>query len=287
MPATTRSTPPPDPILQTINDRLLMITQDITTLRQDVTDLKTHVTTFQQDYPHKIEALDMRIAVIEQDMSHRMDALTLKTADVAVELSEFQHSIQDQLNSIINDPLTCTPTIISSVDTIITTKLQDLPQLIQHELLTSPTIHQLQSQTTSSSNPSIINNLIDRSPTITNILRTIQELQTNPRGVTPTTRLTGFHQPESKDYHVSRLLKLLDTVTLASDSLQDLETLHDTIRSHFATVSTSSNIFPNYKNLQPSFTFHEHLCSPTTNPNLTPGDIQQALLNYTTFGSRL
>jgi len=287
MPATTRSMPPPDPILQMINDRLLMITQDITNLRQDVTDLKTHVTTFQQDYPHKIKALDMRIAVIEQDMSHRMDALTLKTADVAVELSEFLHSIQDQLNSIIDDPLTFTPTIISSVDTIITTKLQDLPQLIQHELLTLPTIRQLQSQTTSSSNPSVINNLIDRSPTITNILRTIQELQTNPRSVISTTRLTGFHQPESKDYHVSRLLKLLDTVTLASDSLQDLETFHDTIRSHFATVSTSSNIFPNYKSLQPSFTFHEHLCSPTINPNLTPGDLQQALLNYTTFGSGL
>jgi hypothetical protein len=287
MPATTRSTPPPDPILQTINDRLLMITQDITNLRQDVTDLKNHVTTFQQDFPHKIETLDTRITVIEQDMSHRIDTLTLKTADVAVELSEFQQSFQDRLDSIIDDPMTFTPTIISSVDTILTTKLQELPQLIQHELLNSPTIRQLQSQPSSSHNPSVINDIIDRSPTITTLLRTVQELQHHPRSTPSIPRITGFHQPESKDFHVSRLLKLLDTVTLASDSLQDLETFHDTIRSHFATVSISSNIFPNYKNLQPSFTFHEHLCSPVINHSLSSSDIQQALLNYTTFGSGL
>jgi hypothetical protein len=92
MPATTHSTPPPDPILQMFNDHLLMITQDI---HQDVTDLKHHITTFQQDFPHKIETLDTHIAVIEQDMSYCMDVITLKTADVAVELSEFQQSFQD------------------------------------------------------------------------------------------------------------------------------------------------------------------------------------------------
>jgi hypothetical protein len=77
----------------------------------------------------------------------------------------------------------------------------------------------------------------------------VQELQHHPRSMPSVTCLTGFHQPKSKDFHVSCLLKLLDTVTLASDSLQDLEMFHDTIRSHFATVSISSKIFPSYKNL--------------------------------------
>ena len=111
MPPTTRSSSSPDPILQTINDRLLTINQDLNTLRQDVTDLKNTITTFKTDVPHKLEAIDTRIAVLEQDMSHRMDALTLKTADVAVELSEFQQSTQDRLDSIVEDPLTFTPII--------------------------------------------------------------------------------------------------------------------------------------------------------------------------------
>jgi hypothetical protein len=95
MPATARSMPPPDPILQMINDHLLMITQDLNNICQDVTDLKLDVTAFQQDFPRKIKSLDTYIAALEQDMSHCMDALTLKTTNVAVKLSEFQQSTQD------------------------------------------------------------------------------------------------------------------------------------------------------------------------------------------------
>jgi hypothetical protein len=180
-----------------------------------------------------------------------------------------------------------TPIILSSIESIMETKLKDLPNLILQELLNSPTIHQLQSQPTFPTTTSAINNIIDNSPTITTLLCSVQDLQHNHRHTPPTTRLIGFHQHESKDFHVRRLLKLLDTVTLAGDSLQDLEIFHDTIQSNFATVSTSSNIFPKYKDLQSTFTFHEHLCSPTANPTLNSNDLNQVRLNYSTFGSGL
>jgi hypothetical protein len=125
MPSTTQSTTSPDPILQTINDHLLTITQDLNTLCQDVTDLKTNIAVFQTDLPHKLETIDTLIAVLEQAMNHRIDTLTLKTADVAVELSKFQQSTQDQIDSIVEDPLTFTPIILSSIETITEMKLQD------------------------------------------------------------------------------------------------------------------------------------------------------------------
>jgi hypothetical protein len=111
MPPTMQSAASPDPILQTINNHLLTITQDLNTLCQDVTDLKTTITVFQTDLPHKLKTIDTRITILKQDMNHHMDALTLKTADIAVELSEFQQSTQDRLDSIVEDPLTFTPII--------------------------------------------------------------------------------------------------------------------------------------------------------------------------------
>ena len=86
---------------------------------------------------------------------------------------------------------------------------------------------------------------------------------------------------------MSHLLKLLDTVTLASDSLQDLETFHDTIQFHISTVTTSSMIFPKYRDITQKFTFYHHLCSQETNPKLNPGELHQSKLNYGTFGSGL
>ncbi len=64
MPATPQSSPPPDLILQVMSNRLLLITQDLTDLCEDVTDLKQTVTVFQQDFPHKFEAIDTLIDVL-------------------------------------------------------------------------------------------------------------------------------------------------------------------------------------------------------------------------------
>jgi hypothetical protein len=50
----------------------------------------------------------------------------------------------------------------------------------------------------------------------------------------------------------------------------------------FCCIITSSNIFPKYKDLPVTFTFHNHLCSPTNNTNCTSLELQQSLLNYDT-----
>jgi hypothetical protein len=178
--------------------------------------------------------------------------------------------------------MTFTPTILSTVNAVVDNKFQNLSTLVNQELQNSTYLRHLQK-----SNQSFINHTIDNSPTISNLLRSVQDLQSSHRPSTISTRPSGFHQPESKDFHVSCLLKLLDTVNLASDSLQDLETFHDTIQSHFSTVSTSSDIFPKYKNLTPTFKFQDHLCCPKLNPHLKPSDLNQSLLNYDTFGSGL
>jgi hypothetical protein len=148
-------------------------------------------------------------------MTHHLDTLRLQTADGAVELSDLKQVTQDHIDSIINDPLMFTPTIISTVNTVFDRKLRDLSMLNTRELNNSPTIQCLRSR-----------------------------------------------------LHESSTLSSIHQVTLASDSLQDLETFYDTIQSHFATVCTSSNIFPKYKALQATFNFHAQLCSSTTNPNL-------------------
>lgn len=159
-------------------------------------------------------------------MTLPMDTLGLKMADAAVKLSEFQQSIQGHLDSIVDGPLTFTPTVLSSVDSTVATKLQDLPNLIKHETSTSPTIQQLQSQTNPSNYSSIINNTIATSPTFTTLLQVIQDLQQTPRHQSPATCPTRFYKNETKDFHVSRLLKFFDTVTLATDSLQDCSCYH-------------------------------------------------------------
>lgn len=70
-----------------------------------------------------------------------------------------------------------------------------------------------------------------------------------------THRPTGFHQKESRDFHVSKLLKLLTDDILTSDSLQDLELFFDGITSHLNTIALTSNLFPSYQDLDTTFDF--------------------------------
>ncbi len=66
---------------------------------------------------------------------------------------------------------------------------------------------------------------------------------TVPQALSPTTqasRPSGFFQKESKDFHVSHLIKLLSDESLATDSLQDLEIFYDSILSHFNTVTLTA-----------------------------------------------
>ncbi len=239
-PPTTRSSPAPssDSVLQLINDRLSAITQelgdirreftqDLTDIRKNITDLKQTVTGFQKELPHRFESIQDQQNTFQTDTNIRLDTLTMKLADTAVEFSEFQHNVETKIQELHDDPMTFTPCIINTVnavlenkiDNMIETKFQDLPALVTKELQKSPS--------------SLLHPVIDTSPAVTKLIRNVQDLQLIPRHTNIIPRLSGFHQLESKDFHVSRLLKLLDTVTLASDSLQDLETFHDTIQSHF------------------------------------------------------
>jgi hypothetical protein len=57
----------------------------------------------------------------------------------------------------------------------------------------------------------------------------------------------GFFLQETKDFHVSRLIKLLDPEVLRSDSLQDLEIFFDSVLSHFNTVALTTDLYPRYR----------------------------------------
>jgi hypothetical protein len=62
----------------------------------------------------------------------------------------------------------------------------------------------------------------------------------NPSTTTTTTttrlispRLSGFHQPESKDFSVSKLQKAIEKISLLGDLLRDMETFWDSILHAF------------------------------------------------------
>lgn len=100
-------------------------------------------------------------------------------------------------------------------------------------------------------------------------------------------RITGFHQKECKDFHVSKILKLLMGDILNSDSLQDLELFFDGIISHLNTIAITSNLFPSYQDLDSTFDFQTHLQTAFQTANLSLSDYNQGVINYNTFSTGL
>ncbi len=98
---------------------------------------------------------------------------------------------------------------------------------------------------------------------------------------------TGFHQKESRDFHVIKFIKLLADDTLNSDSLQDLELFYDGIISHLNNVALTSDLFPSYQDLTTTFDFKDHLHDTFQSVNLNQLDYTQGLINYETFGKGL
>ncbi len=92
-----------------------------------------------------------------------------------------------------NAPAYMETNIIKIVQTTIDKKLQTLSSIIKHEIDSSPSIQRLQSATTMQLSQALLN------------------LQKQSK---PQPKATGFHQLESKDFHVIKLLKLLVTHTL-------------------------------------------------------------------------
>lgn len=61
------------------------------------------------------------------------------------------------------------------------------------------------------------------------------------------TQKTGFSQPESKDFHSSKLATLLNGMVLNGDSLLDWELLSDSILSKLKSVAFTSSLCPKLK----------------------------------------
>jgi hypothetical protein len=95
---------------------------------------------------------------------------------------------------------------------------------------------------------------------------------------------TGFAQPESKDFSISKFTKDLEHIILANDSLQAFEHFWDSILHAFNTTCTDNQVFPYYKDLKRDFDFKTHLCA---NPHFNPSEVLQAKLNYRSFGDTL
>ncbi len=103
----------------------------------------------------------------------------------------------------------------------------------------------------------------------------------------PSSHPSGFFQKESKDFHVSHLIKLLTDESLASDSLQDLEIFYDSILSHFNTIALTADLYPKYRNLPKSFDFYRYLTQQDHTIRPSQDDIHQADANYRSFGTGL
>jgi hypothetical protein len=242
---------PPDPI----SDQIVQINQTITDHTNLVNNFETRLT----------------------ELTNRLDTMTttqnsILQSNQAInqQFITFQDNIQRDHESINNN---------------IDTKLDSIIQLFNQQNSTPDT-------TTSSPSLHPQPTTMHRFQHAYNIMQQQMSSSHSPSTTTITTtpnssRLTGFHQKESKDFHVSKFIKLLQDDILNSDSLQDLELFFDGILSHLNTIAITSNLFPSYQDLDTTFDFRTHLQTTFQTANLTLSDYNQGMINYTTFGTGL
>jgi hypothetical protein len=127
---------------------------------------------------------------------------------------------------------------------------------------------------------------------ITHLSASVAELhlhsQNVPQAQTTLTTIThpsGFFQKESKEFHVSHLIKLLADESSASDSLEDLEIFYDSILSHFNMIALTAELFPTYRDLPKSFNFYQHLAQQDRTIRPSQENTIQVMANYKSFGS--
>jgi len=258
MTPTTRSSTTNENLLKSIDhlmESLKNINTDLENIKNAIQDVREQTFSLHE----KSNNLEEKLEKMDSTTNDRIDKLCLQSGDIAIELEQLQLKTNDIAIDI--DQAQPTDILLQTINTNIEAKLRNIPSLIKHEVENTL-------QTTQAPTP---------------------QQPTTQSHVTsrPPAKMTGFHQRESKDFHVSKLLKLLEHLTLESDSLKDLEIFYDTITSHFATITLTGHILPIYRDLTAKFRFQEHLCSPEKNPTLTSQEIHQAKLNYRTFGSGL
>jgi hypothetical protein len=196
------------------------------TLKDNLDDAQTVIKLF----PKTVQDIDKKISNAHKESTKRIDILSLQMADNIPANNNATPKVLD---------------IDNIVKLTIDKKLKNLPSLIENKIHNCPTIQHLQSSST------------------TKLHQVLQDMQKQNKYQQ---KVYGFHKTESKDFHVSKLLKLLDTNTLTGNSLQDLEKFYYTSVSHFSTVTLNSNILPSYCQLHTTFCFYEHLCCPKKIP---------------------
>ncbi len=124
--------------------------------------------------------------------------------------------------------------------------------IVQHELatpLSTPTPVALElclrESLTIDNNNTFTNILTYDDPVITSLLNDIHDLQSPSQ---TTQRKSGFGQPESMDFHASKLETLLTGIVLNGDTLLDLELFFDSILSNLESVMLTSSLTLNTKN---------------------------------------
>lgn len=94
-------------------------------------------------------------------------------------------------------------------------------------------------------NNNTFTNILTHDPVITSLLNDIHDLQSPSQ---TTQRKSGFGQPESMDFHASKLETLLTGIVLNGDTLLDLELFFDSILSNLELVMLTSSLTLNTKN---------------------------------------
>lgn len=236
---------------------------------------------------------DAIMLLLESHESLKNDVSILST-DMAV----LQSNI-DIINSQVTQHTSIVTSLQSTVADLILREETQLPttirSIIQQEMPPSPpgfsptssvTVqleHRLQTSITTSVTNAIAAQL-PNAPIIQSLMQDVRDLHS--KSISPSKK-TGFTQPESKDFHSSKLEKLLEGITLGGDSLLDLELSFDSILSKFEAITLTSQLYPKYKDLTVDFDFKNKLCGLPPYPPFQFPDNVQAEANYRSFGGGL
>lgn len=205
-------------------------------------------------------------------MKARFDAIMLLLED-HTKIKTDLHNIKEEVQ-LLRDTTDAFTSRLDHQETLITNFPSTDTTAIEQRLTTSLNNNITTAITTS----------LATDPIITSLIHDVRDLRT--KGIV-STKKTGFSQPESKDFHASKLETLLAGIVLNGDSLLDLELFFDSILSKLESVTLTSSLYPKYKDLTITFDFKGKLCGLSPYPPLPYPDSIQALANYKSFGNSL
>jgi hypothetical protein len=227
---------------------------------------------------------DQRLASVDQRLTSILELLVQPDHRITTILTQLEQRLDERLiaannrlTSIEDDYKTLSNTVHHSFDS-------SPPPILSAPPMTPAEIETLIDSKFHATYQTTVDSFSSLSATVATL-----HLQHSTSPTTPlsTPRPTGFFQKESKDLHVSKLVKLLELEVLHSDSLQDLEIFFDSILSHFNTVALTNDLYPRYCDLPPTFDIYRQLCQLDRTIRPSPMDQAQGLANYKSFGTGL